>query len=46
MVSGDFALSGTNTTSAISNPEFKYSVIGTFDNTTKVLTFKGERNTS
>ena len=46
MFSGDFGLGGTSTISAITNPEFKYSVTGSLDNTTKVLTFEGERSTS
>ena len=45
--SGDFGLGGgTTPVDAITNPEFKYSVTGTFDNATKVLTFEGERITS
>jgi hypothetical protein len=45
--SGDFGLGGgTSTMYAAMNPEFKYNVNGTFDNTTKVLTFEGQRNTS
>jgi hypothetical protein len=46
MFSGDFGLGGTSTISAITSPEFKYSVTGIFDNTTKVLTFKGEPSAS
>lgn len=45
--SGDFGLGGgTSTLFATSGSELKYNVIGTFDNTTKILTFEGERNTS
>jgi hypothetical protein len=45
--SGDFGLGGgTSTLFATTGSEFKYSVIGTFDNTTKVLTFEGQRSTS
>ena len=31
---------------AVMAPEFKYSLTGTSDNATKVLTFEGEKNTS
>jgi hypothetical protein len=45
--SGDFGLGGgTTTVDAAATPEYKYSVSGTFDNATKVLTFEGERNRS
>jgi hypothetical protein len=45
--SGNFSLGdGTSTMDAAMNPEFKYNVNGTIDNTTKVLTFKGQRSTS
>jgi hypothetical protein len=45
--SGDFGLGGgTSTMDAAINPEFKYNITGTFDNTTKVLTFEGQRTTS
>jgi hypothetical protein len=44
---GNFNLGdGTSTMDAAMDPEFKYNVNGTFDNTTKVLTFKGQRSTS
>ena len=47
MFTGDFGLGGgTTAVDAITNPEFKYSVTGTFDNVTKVLKFEGERITS
>ena len=47
MLSGDFGLGGgTTVIDAVANPEFKYSVSGTFDNATKVLNFEGERITS
>jgi hypothetical protein len=46
MFAGDFGLGGTNTIYAATTPEFKYRVSGTFDNTTKILTFQGIRNTS
>jgi hypothetical protein len=39
---GDFGLGDTS----ITNAEFKYNVTGTFDNSTKVLTFEGQRTTS
>jgi hypothetical protein len=43
---GDFRLGGgTTTIDAAATPEYKYSVTGTFDNATKVLIFKEERNT-
>ncbi len=46
-LSGDFGLGGgTTSVDAIATPEFKYSVTGTFDNSTKVLNFEGERTTS
>jgi hypothetical protein len=35
-----------STIDAAANPEFKYSINGTLDNTTKVLAFKGERSPS
>lgn len=42
--SGDFGPGGgTSTIDASTTPEFKYSVNGTLDNTTRVLTFEGER---
>jgi hypothetical protein len=45
--SDDFGLGGgTTAVDAVMNPEFKYSVTGTFDNATKVLNFEGERITS
>jgi hypothetical protein len=44
--SGDFGLGGASTIYVAASPEFKYSVNGTLDNTTKVLAFKGERSTS
>jgi hypothetical protein len=44
--SGDFGLGDTNSRFALSSPEFEYNVNGTFDNTTKVLSFGGQRNTS
>ena len=44
--SGDFGLGGgTTSVDASMNPEFKYSVTGTFDNATRLLNFEGERNT-
>lgn len=47
VLTGNIGLGGgTNIMDASMNPEFKYSVTGTLDNTTKVLTFKGERSTS
>jgi hypothetical protein len=42
--SGDFGLGGISTVYAAASPEFKYSVNGTLDNITKVLTFEGERS--
>ena len=44
--SGDFGLGVQVLISAITSPEFKYSVTGSLDNTTKVLTFEGERSMS
>jgi hypothetical protein len=44
LFSGDFGLGGgTTAIDAVANPEFKYSVTGTYDNATKVLNFEGER---
>lgn len=44
LFSGDFGLGGgTTTIDAAANPEFRYSVTGTFDNATKELNFEGER---
>jgi hypothetical protein len=40
----DFDLA--TTTSGFANPEFTYSVSGTFDNATKVLAFEGQRSRS
>jgi hypothetical protein len=42
---GDFGF-GNIAPSPFYEPEFKYNVTGTFDNATKVLTFKGQRSTS
>jgi len=42
---GDFALGGASIISAMTSPEFKYNVTGTFDNATKVLTLGGKRST-
>ena len=45
--SGDFGLGGgTSSMFATTSPEFKYSVNGTFDNTTELLTFEGQRKIS
>jgi hypothetical protein len=44
--SGDFGLGGSSTISAAMSPEFKYDVKGTFDNTTRVLAFEGDRSIS
>ncbi|MGB7954602.1 MAG: hypothetical protein WCF23_11535 [Candidatus Nitrosopolaris sp.] len=45
--SGDLGLGGgTSPVDAAANPEFKYNVTGTLDNTTKLLAFEGQRNTS
>jgi hypothetical protein len=41
-LSGDFGFGSITST----GPQIKYSVNGTFDNATRVLAFKGERNTS
>jgi hypothetical protein len=41
---GDFGLGSTNAISAMTSPEFVYSITGTFDNTTKVLTFDVQRS--
>ena len=46
---GDFGLGGVASTDRFTSAtdlKFKYNVTGTFDNTTKVLTFKGERSAS
>jgi hypothetical protein len=42
---GDFGF-GNIAPSPFYEPEFKYNVSGSFDNATKVLTFKGQRSTS
>jgi hypothetical protein len=45
--SGDLGLGGgTTPVDAAANPKFKYNVTGTLDNTTKLLAFEGQRNTS
>ena len=44
--SGDFGLGGASTISAMTSPQFKYNVTGTFDNATNVVTFEGRRSTS
>jgi hypothetical protein len=45
ILSGDLGLGG-GTLSGIIHLEFTYNVNGTFDNTTKLLSFEGERSTS
>jgi hypothetical protein len=45
ILSGYLGLGGV-TIPGIIHPEFIYNVNGTFDNTTKVLAFEGERSTS
>lgn len=46
VISGDFGLGGTTAVDAITDPDFKYSVTGTFDNATGELNLAGERTTS
>ena len=45
MLNGDLGLGG-GALPGIIHPKFTYNLNGTFDNTTKVLTFEGKRNTS
>jgi hypothetical protein len=46
---GDFGLGGVKNTdrfTSVTDLKLKYSVTGSFDNATKVLTFKGQRSAS